>query len=184
MNTALYIISSVVWGLLGLGAGYVLGRLSRAAARIEEAAIVVEPEPEPAVAEPVAVIEEADPHTPWYRQPERVLGAAVVVLALLSVVYMAVRLDRQQAEIDAAQAANACQALYNSQTIIANSAAREAGLIERNANRTILEKAFSGRLGPSSLPEWNAEVQRADDLRAANPYPARPNCDQEANGDG
>lgn len=174
--TIAYIVSSFAWALLGLLTGYAIGRGARAAA-LQETPAMTDPDPPPA--------DDDDPAARrwWQRRAgcpthDQILGAVVVLLAIASVAVMSVSLSRQQDEIDRAQASIACQTEYNRQNITATAAAREAALIEREANRAILEQAFSGRLAPPSLRQWIGDVQRADDLRAANPYPDRPTCDR------
>jgi hypothetical protein len=149
-----YTLLSLFWTLAGLVCGYTLGAAGRATAN---------PPPE------VVVIDEPPP--PWWRRHlfgSRLLGVALVVLALLSVVIGAVYVDRQSEIVT-------CQNQYNRAFATAWAQRNEAAARERDGQRQLLDAALGPNRDRIALTEayerYRALLAEADAQRNANPLP-------------
>lgn len=161
-----YVISSIVWAVAGLVVGFYLGRAGRLAQTNPE--VPVEPDPLP----------------PTRRRRltfEQILGAAVVLLAVVSVVVMAVTLTRQQDAINEQRGAVACQAEFNARFASALRERTEAAASERRAMRNLLDvilnPAASREERAGALTAYRDGLAAADSQRAASPLPLQPSCE-------
>lgn len=172
-----YVVNSLAWALMGLLLGYLVGR---SASHLEEVRSAMTP-PTPPPADPDAP-EPAARTTWWARFPraatDGVIGAVVVILAIVSVAVMAVSVSAQQTAIERAERSIACQTRFNEAYSAALTERTEAARVERAAQRDLLVNTRSG--DPTALDaainRYLAQLAEADQRRAANPYPVDANC--------
>lgn len=148
-----YTLLSLFWTLAGLVCGYTLGAAGRAAT--QEAVMVAAPPP------------------PWWRRHmigSRLFGAALVVLAVLSVLLGAVYVDRQSDIV-------ACQNEYNRRFSAALAERNEAAARERDGQRQLLDAALGPNRDRAALGEayrqYRSLLAQADAQRNANPLPVQ-----------
>lgn len=170
-----YVISSLAWALLGFVVGWAIGRVTRAAALIEEAAMT-EPTEDPP---PVRV-------TWWARVSRRptadqLLGLVVVILAVASVIVMAVSVSAQQAEIERAQQSIKCQTRFNQAFAGALNERTAAAARERDGQAALLDAIVLEPRDRARTAEaikiYRAQLEDAKAQRAANPLPEQPSCE-------
>lgn len=156
-----HVLLSLGFSLAGLAVGYWLGR----AGRLRRGPWKVEPMPR---------LEEQPPH----RGP-RLLGIALVVLALLSVAVMAISVGQQRALVEREAVVAACQNEYNRQFAAALAQRNDAAAREREGQRRLLEASFRPREErdpdevAAAYQQYLAVLAEADAQRDANPLPVQ-----------
>lgn len=162
MSVAAYVLASVIWGLAGLIVGFLLGRA-------RPVYVMEVPMTVPATATPA---DPSPPRTGWRRwiNFDRIIGAAVVLLAVLSVSFLAVTINRQEAAIT-------CQSAFNERFIAALRERSDAATTERAAQRDLLTAVITpGDNARAAIQRYLDGLAAADAQRDATPLPDRPDC--------
>lgn len=117
----------------------------------------------------------------WVARRDQLLGVALIVLAVASVLMSALYLTRQQTEIDAAEAKTSCQNEFNRQSAQVTEQLRQAAALERGAFRHALEVSFTYPTRAeqdahrpeivAAYREYLTILQIADKQRSDNPSP-------------
>lgn len=124
-SSTAYALSSLLYTLAGLGAGYWLGR----AGRLEATMSAITPAP---------------PDAPRKRRVGAViLGVVLVLLALGTVVVGVSRISEQRALVERIDAVQACQNAYNDANRRRAAQIGEASAKERAAIKAILDASFA-----------------------------------------
>lgn len=175
-----YVVNSLAWALMGLLLGYLVVRSATHLEEVTTAMSPASPPPDPAAPDPEST---RPPRTVWWARfprpaADRVIGAVVVILAIVSVAVMAVSVSAQQAAIERAERSLACQTQFNEAYAAALTERTEAARVERAAQRDLLTNTRSEDPAAldAAISRYLAQLAEADQRRAANPYPADPDC--------
>lgn len=137
--------ASATWGLLGLICGYVLGRMGVQVAESKSRPLI----------------------------GNNLLGAIVVVLAIITVTGLSISTNRAEDQIN-------CQTEFNQQFVTALQERVDAGARERQAQRELLtSKATTRPEREKVLRTYLQRLDEADQAREQNPYPVPANCDKQ-----
>lgn len=165
MNPPTYAVSSLLYTLAGLAAGYWLGRAGRL-----EAAMSTPPRAAKQIAGPGARIT-----TRRERITGAIIGLVLIVLALGSVITMTAYVREQGETTDRLAQVVTCQNAYNDANRRRNAQITEAAAKERSGQKLLLDAAFAippdTAAAGAAYRQYVELISEADAQRAANPLP-------------
>lgn len=147
-----YVLSSLLWGFAGLFIGYLAGAVSTAYHfRKQLAEEGVMPSGTPV-------------------RTDKVVGAIVIVMSMVSVIVSAISTHQQSEQVT-------CQSAFNAVFAAALDQRSDAATKERQAQRVLLTTPYTTPTDwAASKDQYLEALDQADEQRNENPLPDRPAC--------